>query len=178
VNNRDLLEKKWYAVFTKPRWEKKVVDLLNRASIENYCPTTKVERQWSDRKKMITEPLFKSYVFVNVHEKQKWEVKGVYGVINYVNYLGKPAVIKPNEIEAIRQFLNKHEYVSIQNSTMNQGDLVKINTGAFTDMEAEVVSIRGQKVLLNIPSIGLALVATHTDNASLLKSEKTINNKI
>lgn len=171
--NKELLEKRWYAVFTKPRWEKKIVELLNKASIENYCPMTKVQRQWSDRKKIIIEPLFKSYVFVNVSEKQKWDVKNVSGIINYVYYLGKPAIIKSDEIESIRHFLYKHEYVSVQGSSIHQGDLVKINTGAFIDMEAEIISVKGQKVLLNIPSIGLALVATHTDNTSLIRKNNT-----
>lgn len=171
MNKEDQLDKKWYAIFTKPRWEKKVVDLLNKTSIENYCPTIKVQRQWSDRKKIIIEPLFKSYVFVKVSERQKWDVRSVSGVINYIYYLGKPAEIKPAEIESIRQFLDVHEQVSSQNSDINQGDLVIVSTGAFVNMEAEVVSIRGRKVLLNLPSIGLALVAMHTDNTSIQRKK-------
>lgn len=166
-----MLEKKWYVVFTKSRWEQKVVSLLEKASIEHYCPTTKVQRQWSDRKKTLIEPLFKSYVFVNVSERQKWDVKDIPGVVNYVYYLGRPAIIKPEEIELIRQFLSLHEYVGIRDSKMGPGDLVKINTGAFMDMEAEIVSIKGQRVLLNIPCLGIALIATHTGNTSVLKSE-------
>jgi transcription antitermination factor NusG len=63
-------EKKWYAVYTRARWEKKVSEYLTRKDIENYCPLNKVLRQWSDRKKIVHEPLFTSYVFVNVSEEQ------------------------------------------------------------------------------------------------------------
>ena len=59
-------DKNWYAVYTKPRWEKKVAGLLERKGIESYCPLNKVQRQWSDRKKIVMEPLFQSYVFVHV----------------------------------------------------------------------------------------------------------------
>ncbi len=56
--------KHWYAIYTKPRWEKKVHHLLSEKGLEAYCPLNKVTRKWSDRMKTVEEPLFKSYVFV------------------------------------------------------------------------------------------------------------------
>jgi transcription antitermination factor NusG len=164
-------EKNWYAIYTKPRWEKKVAGTLSRAGIENYCPTTKVVRQWSDRKKTVVEPLFRSYVFVQVTEKEKWEVKNVFGVLNYVYYQGKPAVIKQAEIDAISAFLKEHEYVNVQPSRLSAGDVVTINTAPFQDIEGEIVSIRGNEAIMNIPSMGLALIATSKDNVTLVRQQ-------
>ncbi len=65
----------WFAFYTKPRWEKKVAGLLSARGIINYCPLNKVVRQWSDRKKVVLEPVFKSYVFVKIEDDKKWEVK-------------------------------------------------------------------------------------------------------
>ena len=65
----------WYAVYTKPRWEKKVADLLTKKQIENYCPLNRVLRQWSDRKKVILEPLFTSYVFVRISESNQLAIR-------------------------------------------------------------------------------------------------------
>ncbi|HEX6432075.1 MAG TPA: transcription termination/antitermination NusG family protein, partial [Niastella sp.] len=62
--------KRWYAVYTHAKWEKKVADLLTRKNIENYCPLNKVVRQWTDRKKIIYEPLFTSYVFPRITNKE------------------------------------------------------------------------------------------------------------
>src|ERR1700759_2085013 len=62
--------KNWYVVYTKPRWEKKVAKQLEQKKIEHYCPLNKVQRQWSDRKKIILEPLFSCYVFVCLDETQ------------------------------------------------------------------------------------------------------------
>jgi transcription antitermination factor NusG len=90
--------KKWYALYTKPRWEKKVDKALQQKGIEAYCPLNRVKRKWSDRIKTIEEPLFKSYVFVKVEEKDRTEVRYVDGVLNYVYWNGKPAVIKEEEI--------------------------------------------------------------------------------
>ncbi|HMJ47328.1 MAG TPA: transcription termination/antitermination NusG family protein, partial [Ferruginibacter sp.] len=59
----DNMNKKWYVVYTRPRWEKKVAATLDERGVENYCPLNRVNRQWSDRKKVVLEPLFKGYVF-------------------------------------------------------------------------------------------------------------------
>src|SRR5215211_2634080 len=95
-------ESKWYAVYTKPRWEKKVADLLTRKQIENYCPLNKVKRQWSDRKKIVMEPLFQSYVFVRVPKNMLTMVRETSGVLNFVYWLQKPAIIRDEEIDLIK----------------------------------------------------------------------------
>jgi transcription antitermination factor NusG len=64
----------WYALYTKPRWEKKVHALLTDKKIESYCPLNKVRKKWSDRMKTVEEPLFKSYVFVRVNEEEQTKV--------------------------------------------------------------------------------------------------------
>ena len=98
---------KWYAVYTKPRWEKKVAILLQQKGIESYCPLNKVRRRWSDRMKTLEEPLFKSYVFVQITEGDRTAVRMTDGVINFVYWNGKPAIIKEKEIATIRKFLDE-----------------------------------------------------------------------
>jgi Transcription termination factor nusG len=68
-------EKKWFVLYTKPRWEKKIHQLLDAKEIENYCPLNKVSKKWSDRMKIVEEPLFKSYVFVKVSEEEQTKVR-------------------------------------------------------------------------------------------------------
>ena len=97
--------KNWYVVYTRPRWEKKVAARLLEAGIEHYCPLNKVQKQWSDRKKVVHEPLFKGYVFVLVDELRKWDIKSVDGILNYVYWLGKPALVKQEEIDTIYRLL-------------------------------------------------------------------------
>ena len=69
------LNRKWYAIYTRPRWEKKVNLLLGGKGIESYCPLNKIKRKWSDRLKTIQEPLFKSYVFVKIDDGENIEVE-------------------------------------------------------------------------------------------------------
>src|SRR4051812_43904118 len=101
----------WYAIYTKPRWEKKVAELLEEKQIENYCPLQKVEKKWSDRKKTILEPLFKSYVFVRITQKGQVPVLSTDGVVSFITFLGKPAMIRDEEIDIIKQFLRDYQNV-------------------------------------------------------------------
>src|SRR5688572_5910878 len=107
------MEKKWYALYTKPRWEKKVDKLLAEKGMESYCPLQRVQRQWSDRKKIVDEPLFKSYVFVRISDEQQTAVRMVNGVVNFVYWMGKPAIVKDHEIQIIRQFMNEYDNVEV-----------------------------------------------------------------
>src|SRR6476619_2013170 len=102
------VETKWYAVYTRPRWEKKVAEILSRKKIENYCPLNKLLRQWSDRKKIVFEPLFTSYVFVKAAEKEHSEIRKIDGIINFVYWINKPAIIRNEEIESIKEFLKEY----------------------------------------------------------------------
>ena len=152
-------EKKWYVVYTKPRWEKKVHKLFGEKGIESYCPLNKVQKKWSDRVKTVHEPLFKSYVFVKISEEEKTQTRMVNGVVNFVYWLGKPAVVRETEIALIRRFLNEYETVQAQPLVLKENMKVRIERGAFTDKEATIVKLLNNKVQLNIEAIGYSLVA-------------------
>lgn len=150
---------KWYAVYTKPRWEKKVFRLLQQKGIESYCPINKVKRKWSDRIKTVEEPLFKSYVFVRVTEEGKTAVRMTEGVVNFVYWLGKPAIVKDREIDAIRKFLNEYEEVKVEITNLKADQKVRITSGAFMDYEASVIGVQKNQATLSIDSLGYKLIA-------------------
>lgn len=133
--------------------------LLKEKGIESYCPLNKVRRKWSDRVKVVEEPLFKSYVFVKVSEEERTAVRMTTGVVNFVYWEGKPAVIREKEINAIRRFLNEHENVEVQPLDIRVRQRVKITTGPLMDMEGEVVSLHRKAVKVAIDSLGYLLVA-------------------
>ena len=149
----------WYALYTKPRWEKKVAQLLDQRGFENYCPINKVTRQWSDRKKVVLEPVFKGYVFVKVGAEQKWEVKKINGVLNYVYWLGKPAPIREEEILTIRKFLNEFSDVEVSDLSLRVNSTVKIKTGVLMNYQGILVELIGNKARVRIESMGLQLSA-------------------
>ncbi len=151
--------RKWYAVYTRPRWEKKVNQLLQEKGTESYCPLNKVRRKWSDRVKIVKEPLFKSYVFVKVSDEDRSKVRMTAGVINFVYWEGKPAVIKEREIASIRRFLDEYENVEVRPSNHAVDERVRVTAGPLMDSEGKVLSVRHKRVKVAIDSLGYILVA-------------------
>jgi transcription antitermination factor NusG len=146
--------KKWYAVYTRPRCEKKVSELLNKKGIQNYCPVNRIVKQWSDRKKVIFEPLFTSYVFVKSSEKEHIQLKQTTGVVNLVYWLNKPAVIKDVEIEIIQRFLNEHTNVKLERSQVSLNDMVRVISGPLMEKEGQVIQVKNKTVKVILPSLG------------------------
>jgi transcription antitermination factor NusG len=153
------INKKWFVVYTLPRWEKKVALLLQEKGIEYYCPLNKVTKQWSDRVKVVVEPLFKGYVFVHVAEVEKWDIRQVQGVLNYVHWQGKPAVIRDEEIDVIRKFLHEFADVAVANTSMEVSSKVIIKQGILMNYHGIVLEVVGAKARVRISSMGLELSA-------------------
>jgi transcription antitermination factor NusG len=164
-------KKSWYAIYTKARWEKKVNGILIEKNIESYCPLNKVRRKWSDRLKTVEEPLFKSYVFVRISEEEQPRVRMTHGVVNFVYWQGKPAVIKDKEIEVIRKFLHEYKDVIAEPLDLSPDSRVSIRQGIFMDKEARIKKVQGNRVQVIIESIGYSLVA-FVDRSNLSMIEK------
>lgn len=154
----------WYAVYTKARWEKKVADLLARKQLESYCPLNHVERQWSDRRKLVQEPLFKSYVFVRIPESKKNLVRETEGIINFVYWLGKPAVINDYEIDLIKRFLREYKSATLEQFPIRQNDLVEITAGPLMHQRGRILEVGKNKVKAVLNSLGFAMIATVRNN--------------
>ncbi len=149
----------WYALYTKSRCEKKVNEALQQQGIECYCPTTIVKKKWSDRIKKVEQPLFTSYVFVKIIAEQHIQVKQTNNVVNFVYWLSKPAIIKEQEIEAIKNFITKHQTVSLEKVLPKVGEKIEIATGLFKGQKAIINKIFKNKLELILPTLGLKLVA-------------------
>ncbi len=163
-------EKKWYAVYTKPHYEKKVADLLTRKGIENYSPQNKVLKHWSDRKKIIHTPLFSSFVFVRISLDELSIVRQTHGVINFIFWLNKPAIIRDKEIENIKKFLSEHGFVKLEKVEIHFNDVVKINLSPLSEQEGKVVSIKSKTVKMVLHSLGYVLCAeVETVNVKVIK---------
>ena len=151
--------RKWLAVYTRPRWEKKVNLLFAEKGLESYCPLNKVRRKWSDRMKTVEEPLFKSYVFVKVSEDDRTSVRMTNGAINFVYWNGKPAVIKEREITAIKRFLDEYDNVEARPADLKVNQRVRITNGTLMDHEGRVLDLRHKMVKVAIDSLGYILIA-------------------
>ncbi len=161
-----VVEKRWLAIYTKPRWEKKIFRILSDKGIHAYCPLNKVHRKWSDRIKLVEEPLFKSYVFVRVTAEEEDVVKRVPGVLNFVYWLGKPAEVKQGDINRIKRFLKDYQDVETFAVQLLPNTRVIITSGLLMDREARVISTSKKRVEVEISSMGYKLVA-YVDKANV-----------
>jgi len=161
-------EKKWFAVYTKPHYEERVTEILTRKKIENYCPINKVLRQWSDRKRLVNEPLFNDFVFLKVEESCLFSLKHIDGVINFVYWLGKPVVIRDSEIEAIRQFIDRYNNIQLEKIeiSINGNNHIDGSTGEYRN---NLIALTDRSVKVELPSLGYLMVAdTETQNEGTL----------
>ena len=138
----------WYVVYTKPKWEKKVAERLNEIGIVAYCPLIIKESQWSDRKKKIAVPLFNSYIFVQIDEKNRNRVFEVSGALRYLFWLGKPAVVKDSEIEAVKNWLLVPEVYEVSVDEWRKGDKIVLESGPFVSQSAVIQEVKQNHYIL------------------------------
>jgi transcription antitermination factor NusG len=150
----------WLAVYTKPRWEKKVAERIGAKGIEVYCPLNKVRKKWSDRYKVVEEPLFKSYVFVKVKEEDRTLIRLAEGVVNFVYSEGRPALIREEEINLIRRFLKEYHEVQSNPVPLVKGARVRVTSGVLMDREGVVIDILNKKAFVLLESLGYELTAS------------------
>jgi len=150
------MEKKWFVVYTKPQQELKVATQLSAMGITNYCPTITLVKQYSDRKKKVTRPLLSSYVMVELEQNQRQKVFSCSGIVRYLFFLGKPAVVPASEINLMQDHLNE-VYNDSKVTTLSVGDSHTITEGPFLGVSGRVVEIDNTKVKLELASLGMRI---------------------
>ena len=148
------MEKKWFVVYTKPQQELKVAEQLTTMGITNYCPTITLVKQYSDRKKKVTRPLLSSYVMVELEENQRQKAFSCSGIVRYLFFLGKPAVVPASEINLMQDHLNG-VYNDSKVTTLSVGDSHTITEGPFSGVSRRVVETDNTKVKLELASLGM-----------------------
>ena len=149
----------WFALYTRPKNEKKVTEQLVKLGIEVYCPLVTQVKQWSDRKKKVETPLISSYVFVNIEEKYRNKVFEAFGVVRYLFWLGKPAVIRDEEIYLLKDSL-KEVISSFEISEIKPGDVMNISRGPFQGKEGVVKVVEKNKIQLILKELGFVITLT------------------
>lgn len=170
LNYKRKLEKNWLVIYVRPRWEKKVHKLLQEQGIEAFCPLKTTENQWADRKKKVSVPLFAGYVFVKIDDRDLTKVRYTLGVINYIYFMGKPAIIKEAEIQKLQNMVEMYDSLEIISlNDLTSGDRVRIRSGLFYNQQGKVLQIQGKNVLMSFDHLDCALV-TRIDISQLIKT--------
>lgn len=168
----------WHALYVRSRAEKKVLDQLQEQGYEAYLPMLTRIKQWSDRKKKVEEPLFKSYVFVRNNEKQHYYILGIYGVVKFVTFEHKAVVVPDKQILAIKKYIDNplDDEDDIKNLDLKEGQMVRITNGPMQGVTGRLVSVKskrrllvnidvvGQSIPVSIPRAKVEPIETHENN--------------
>lgn len=152
---------KWHAVYVKSRAEKKSLAELIRRGIEAYLPLQVSKRQWSDRVKIVEEPLLRGYLFVRVSYREYVEVLKVNGVMAFISFGNEPAKIPEKQINDLKLFLEKvNSAVHVTNENIAKGQKVRVVAGALAGIEGEISEVRGKKrIVLRFDKLGCSIFA-------------------
>ncbi len=149
----------WYAVYVKSRAEKKVALDFEYENINYYLPLVKKLKLWSDRKKWVEEPLFRSYIFVNIKQLDYYKILQIPGTVKYITFEGRAVPIPEAQINAIKYYLEENDPENLDDSKWQKGIKIKIISGSMTGLTGELIEVRGKKtVKVEIEAIGSTLL--------------------
>lgn len=169
----------WHALYVRSRAEKKVLSQLEDMGIKAYLPLITRVKQWSDRRKKVEEPLFKSYVFVYSNAKEHIPILNVYGVIKFVTFEHKAVIVPENEIIAIKRYIdNPNEEEVQENVNLEKGQTVRVTNGPMQGLLGKLVSVNNKhRLLVYIESVGQHILVSipRTKVEPIKTEEKTIS---
>ncbi|MCG6166273.1 UpxY family transcription antiterminator [Leptospira sp. FAT2] len=166
----------WYVLYTNPRAEKKLKRLFQERKIECFLPLLSKKKKWSDRWKVVEEPMYPSYIFVKISFYQdKVKVLQLPGAHHFVFYDGKPYVIPDEDLNLVKSFLETYPdkiQIEIQEK-LSPGKKVLIQEGPFTGYKAEVISRKNEEqIIVKFP--GMNLMTSVTLDIKTLKLEENL----
>ena len=139
--------KNWVAVYTKPRHEKAVAFELQKKGYEIYLPLLRVRKKWSDRKKWVEFPFFKSYLFAKTFKKDIGSLVSTVGLVRVIKFGENIAIVKDSSINSIKLMLNGG-YNPTSTDYFIKGDPVSVKSGPLKGLTGEVVRIDNHNRLL------------------------------
>ncbi len=139
----------WYALYTKARHEKFVEAKLLEKGIEAFTPKVSLKRHWSDRTKIIEEPLFKSYCFARFSLQEKIKVVSQPGVVDVVHFRSQYIPIEEGVINSLRILTQKQIRLD-PCPYLKVGDRVVIRRGPLKGVEGFIVEKRNKNTTLVI----------------------------
>ena len=142
-------EPQWYAVHTRARHEKSVVNQLERRGVKTFLPLTSEVHRWSDRRKVVELPLFSCYVFVNMQVSPElwYQVIQTTGVLRFVGNHGVGVAIPDDQVGSIRAVLSSNIPYALC-PFLKVGQRVRIRGGALDGIEGLLTARNGDRTLV------------------------------
>lgn len=170
------MQKNWYIVYTKPKCEKKVASTFTKRKIEHFLPVNCRQLNSVRKRKIVYEPLFDSYIFAFFSEEDISKIKKIEGVLNLVYWKGRPATVRKNEIEAIREFTSDHHDIRLEKTQIDFTGFARVIDGPEYLMERNILTIKNKMAKVNLPSLGFTMIA-EISSGNLFNDKVSFGNK-
>ena len=162
VNLSSSTERRWFAVYTTCRHEKRVAQHLEQRQIEHYLPLYRTQHRWKDGSRVMVDlPLFPGYVFVRVGWRDRVGVLAVPGVVSMIGTALRPAPLPDFEVERLRTGLDPMQ--AEPHPLVTVGQRARIKAGALAGVEGIVIRKKsGIRVVLTL-SLLMQSIAIEVD---------------
>jgi transcription antitermination factor NusG len=168
-------EKTWFALYTKPRSEFKASQQLAGVEVEHYLPTITRLKQWSDRKKKVTEPIIRGYIFIHANENQRLASVEQPSIVRCVFDGGHPASIPEWQIDNIRKMLSLKSEIIVYNGIVS-GTKVKIKNGPFEGVVGIVTNNEmGKSISISIDLLNRSVITSVPQGSELELVKETLD---
>ena len=132
---------KWFAIQTRARHEKKVDAQLQEKGVVSFLPLSNELHQWSDRQRVVHQPLFPGYLFVHISDSPEGRrpVLTTAGVCWFVGNQGMGLPIPGKQIQDIQTILRSAVSYS-PFPFVRVGQRVRIRGGCLDGIEGILIS--------------------------------------
>jgi len=145
---------RWYAVWTRPRHEKKVAVNLQEKGVVTYLPLVEQVRRWSDRRKTIQVPLFPCYAFVHsvFDMRLRLALYGAQGALGFVGPNNQGVPIPDVQIESIRTLMAANVPL-MPYPSLKIGQRVRVRGGALDGVEGILATKGDRRLVVAVESV-------------------------
>ncbi len=135
----------WYALYTRSRFEKKLMSELADRSIEVFLPMREILSRWKDRKKKIWIPLFPGYLFIHYVDTsaERYRILNIPGAVRFVSFNSQIVPVPQEQIDGVRRFLESHLAIDPY-PYIKVGRRVEVIAGPLKGIKGKLVQKRGR----------------------------------
>ena len=157
INHLSDIEAKWFAVYTKYKCEKKVMETLLLKGIEAYVPIISSTKRYVRKIKTYHKPLFSCYVFVKIRKQDYVNVLELEHVYNFLKVSKDLESIPEHEIDLLKRIVGESNNIELS-TELEEGSWVEVISGNLTGLKGLLLSKEtNNNFLIELDSIGFSL---------------------
>jgi transcription termination/antitermination protein NusG len=147
-------EKSWYVLRVRSQTERLVQVGLHQKQFELLNPTYQALSIRKDRRKILTRPIFKGYMFIRtlLNPVRHLEILKTPGVVEILKSPSGPIPVPDDQVENVR-LLEKHVGACFFETDFKVGDSVFVREGPLTGLRGVIDRVDPKKLHVHVEAI-------------------------